>query len=328
VLNRPWPSDLGEDNKVTGADLLDEAVAELYSADPEGFMARRQELAVHAREAGQAPAAKKIAALRKPTRTAWMINQFARSDPDAITRLTDLGTELRTAERAGDGRRLRELSQTRRQLVATLVRRALENAGQAMAPAGMREEITATFAAALADAEVAEQIRQGTLVRAQRRSGFGTAEAPILTVVPPLPESHRTAKPRPKPRPKPKTTTTTATTTAATTAVPTSNPPAAPALAAKDKKAGNRAANKAQEQAAHQQRLVQARAKAEQALADADLAVAAAAQDQRDQEKAIRRLERELATARGHLRAAAVEVRRAEAVQRRARQALGRLPES
>jgi len=313
---------------VTGGDLLGEAVAELYSADPELFMPRRQELAARAREAGQAPVAKQIAALRKPTRTAWIINRFARSDPDAVTRLTELGDELRTVERAGDGSRLRELSQTRRQLVATLVHRALDGAGQAMPAAGLREEITATFAAALADPEVAEQIQLGTLVRAQRRSGFGTADAPTLTIVPPLPGSHRTAKPKPKSKSSARLQSTTGTTgtahVPATAAARDEDVAGRPAQERPGKQAGKRA----REQAAEEQRLAQGRAKAEQALAQAGQAVAAAAQDQRDLEKTIRRLERELATARSHLRAADAEARRAGAAQRRARQALDRFPES
>ncbi|MGH3155917.1 MAG: hypothetical protein ACRDNF_04990, partial [Streptosporangiaceae bacterium] len=168
---------------MTGGDLLDEAVAELYSADPDAFMPRRQELAARARSAGQTSVAKQITALRKPTRSAWLINRLARSDPDATARLTELGGKLRAVERSADGSRLRELSQARRQLVAALVKRALEVSGQATMPAAMREEITATFAAALADPEVAEQIQQGTLVRAVLRAGFGS-DQPTLSVVP------------------------------------------------------------------------------------------------------------------------------------------------
>ncbi len=50
------------------SDLLADAVAELYDADPEDFTQRRQELAAAAREAGQSAAAQQISALRKPTR--------------------------------------------------------------------------------------------------------------------------------------------------------------------------------------------------------------------------------------------------------------------
>ncbi len=170
---------------MTSADLLGEAVEELYSADPEEFTRRRGELAAQARSAGQAAAARKIAGLRKPTRSAWVINQLARSDPEAASSLAALGEELRDAERSGDGSRMRELSQERRQLIASLVRQALAVSGQHAAPAALREEITTTLAAALADPEVAEQIRNATLLRPVQRAGFGSAQAPALALVPP-----------------------------------------------------------------------------------------------------------------------------------------------
>ena len=52
------------------SDLLADAVAELYEADPDGFTERRAELAAAARDAGEPAAAKQIMALRKPTRSA------------------------------------------------------------------------------------------------------------------------------------------------------------------------------------------------------------------------------------------------------------------
>jgi hypothetical protein len=195
VSQRGW---LRQDGDVTGAELLDEAAAELYTADPDGFIARRQELTTRAREAGQAAAARQIAALRKPTRSAWVINRLARSDPGTLTQLTDLGRDLRAAERARDGGAMRELAQRRRQLIASLVQQALAAAGQATAAAAMREELTGTFAAAIADPDVAGQLQQGTLVRAVLRAGFGS-EQPVLSVVPSPADGKRRGKTRAAP---------------------------------------------------------------------------------------------------------------------------------
>ena len=178
---------------MTSDDLLGEAVEELYSADPEEFTRRRGELAARARAAGQAAVARQIAGLRKPMRSAWMINQLVRSDPGIATRLAELGEELRAIERSGDGSRMREASQARRQLIATLVPQALARSGQHPPPAALREEITATFSAALADPEVAEQIQRATLLRPARRAGFGTAQGPALALVPPLPDARPSA---------------------------------------------------------------------------------------------------------------------------------------
>ena len=178
-------------------DLLGEAVEELYSADPEEFTRRRGELAARARAAGQTAVARRIAGLRKPMRSAWMINQLVRSDPGIAARLAQLGEELRAIERSGDGSRMREASQARRQLIATLVPQALARSGQHPPPAALREEITATFSAALADPEVAEQIRRATLLRPARRAGFGTAQGPALALVPPLPSGDTTQARKP-----------------------------------------------------------------------------------------------------------------------------------
>ena len=184
---------LRQDGRVTSDDLLGEAVSELYEADPEEFTRRRGELAAAARSAGQAGVARQIAGLRKPTRSAWMINRLVRADPDAVARLATVGEELRAAEHAGDGARLRESSQARRELIATLVPQALAAAGEHNPPAALREEITATFSAALADPVVAEQIQHATLLRPARRVGFGTAAAPELALVPPPPPDARPA---------------------------------------------------------------------------------------------------------------------------------------
>jgi hypothetical protein len=94
------------------------------------FTERRKVLAAGARAAGQPAAAKEIAGLRKPTRSAWAVNRLVRADPSAAGRLAALGDDLRAAEAALDGPRIRELSQARRELVDALVRQALSMTGE------------------------------------------------------------------------------------------------------------------------------------------------------------------------------------------------------
>ena len=152
-------------------DLLADAKAELYQADPDDFMPRRQELVAAAREAGESAAAKQIAALRKPTRSAWVVNRLVRADPEVTGRLAALAAELRDAGASMDGGRIRELSAARARLVDELTRQALDDLPAP--PAAVREEVTATLDAALADPEVAANL--GTLVRAAQWAGFGLA---------------------------------------------------------------------------------------------------------------------------------------------------------
>ncbi|HEX3307011.1 MAG TPA: hypothetical protein VHS32_12245, partial [Streptosporangiaceae bacterium] len=174
-------------------DLLAEAEAELYTDDPDGFTARRAELAERARDAGESAVAKKITALRKPTRSAWVVNRLVRTDPEVRSRLDSLAADLRDAS---GGSRLRELTTARSSLVDELTRAAL--AGVPAPPAALREEVTATFDAAIADPEVAASL--GTLVRAARYAGFGAfgaapaAAPPRKTKAPAEPAAEREAR--------------------------------------------------------------------------------------------------------------------------------------
>jgi hypothetical protein len=178
-------------------DLLADAVAELYQADPDGFTPRRAELAARAREAGEAAAAKQIAALRKPTRSAWVVNRLVRADPQVAPRLAALSAELHAAEGSADGTRIRELTAARGRLVDELTKQAL--ADLPAPAAALREGVSATLDAALADPEVAARL--GTLVRAERWAGFGLD--PVGPVVPGTPPSDGApAPPVKKPAPE------------------------------------------------------------------------------------------------------------------------------
>jgi hypothetical protein len=170
-------------------DLLAEAVAALYAADPDEFMPHRRQLADAAKAAGDQDAAKQIAGLRKPTRSAWVVNNLVRADPDVTIRLAALSTELRAG--APDAARIRELTTARARLVDELTRQAFTLAGHPSPPAGQREEVSATLDAAIADPGVAGRL--GHLVRAERWAGFGLdPDAP-----PPPPAPAKTKKPAP-----------------------------------------------------------------------------------------------------------------------------------
>lgn len=160
--------------------LVDDAAAELYAGDPDEFTDRRRELAAAAREHGDADAAKQITALRKPTRSAWTLNALARAAADQLAALDDLAAELRGAEQRLDGNAMRELSKRRRELVDDLARRAFRATGQSAPSAAIRDEVNATLQAAVADPDVAEQLRAGRLVRAAKWDGFGSGIAPAL----------------------------------------------------------------------------------------------------------------------------------------------------
>jgi hypothetical protein len=336
---------------MTDADLLAEAAAELYAGDPAAFTERRGALAAQARAAGQAAAAKQITALRKPTYSAWLVNQLVRADPEVASQLSELGGELRSAGAALDGARIRELSQQRRRLVDDLVRQALQLPGAGPPSAAVREDLTATFGAALADPQVAGQLAAGTLVRAVHRADFAPA-GPGLTLVPPLPAGRPSQSGSRTPAPPTERTRTRASgagqAAAAAAAPPRAGqagrdrPPGATAAgrdgprtaAAADRERSRSAAaaerdRQRAERARQRQRAEQERqraiAEAEQAVAEAGQAETAAAAAERDQRAVVRHLEDQLSDARQQLTEARHRARKAADAERAARRALGRL---
>jgi hypothetical protein len=173
-------------------DLADIAV-ELYAVKPDEFIAARDEHVRRARESGRASLAKAVAALRRPNQSAWLINQLARDQAEAVDELFDLGDSLRAAHQHGDGAELQRISAERRKAEAALIRRARALGAQAGidVTADMARETEETLAAALASPEVAEEVRAGRLTKPVAYSGFGT----MLTSVP------APSAPKKKPRP-------------------------------------------------------------------------------------------------------------------------------
>ncbi len=122
-----------------------------------------------------------------------MINQLLRADPGVADQLVELGDELRAAAAALDGTRIRELSQARRRLVDTLIRQTLQQAGEEAPSAALREDLTATFAAAVADPQVARELAAGTLLRPVHRADFSPGLPGLALVPPPAKASGETA---------------------------------------------------------------------------------------------------------------------------------------
>lgn len=165
----------------------------LYGVRPEDFTALRTELVAAAKKRGDAEGAKRIAAARRPTTAAWVVNALVRSDDSARVRLADLSERLRAAHASMDGARIRELSAAQRKLIDELVRVGFGATGLADPSAALRDDVTGTLQAAIADPEIAAQL--GTLAKAERWSGFGEFGAVTAVAV-----ERRTDAPAPKVR--------------------------------------------------------------------------------------------------------------------------------
>lgn len=153
---------------------------ELYGHPPAEFVARRDELVKQARADGDRLLAKQIKALRRPSAGAWYLNASARASLASLRELTNLGQQLRDAQSAGDFAALRELAARRNPVVAAVVRELvaeLARVGTTATPSGL-DEVRGTLASALADPEVADQLRRGRLDRPHNYSGFGELSVP------------------------------------------------------------------------------------------------------------------------------------------------------
>lgn len=178
------------------------AAEELYAGSPDDFVERRTALAAQARASKDRPLVKQILALRRPTRTAWLVNLLARERRADVDALLALGGELEEAQRRRDGAELRRLSAERRQRVDGLARTAVRLGSEHgyPAPDAALQEVSQSLQAAMADRGVADLLRAGRLTTAVSYGGFGPSDlmaalAASMPTAPPEPEDPAPAEP-------------------------------------------------------------------------------------------------------------------------------------
>ncbi len=163
-----------------------EVADELYALSPAEFTAARDERARQVRAAGHRDLAAEIKKLARPTASAWLVNQLARTAADSLSRLFEVGAALQEAQRTLAGDRLRELSAERRQVVADLIPVAAgfaADAGQPASPAVLAE-VRATLEAALADPQAGLAVRSGHLTKALAYAGLGEVDLAAVVALP------------------------------------------------------------------------------------------------------------------------------------------------
>lgn len=175
---------------------MDAARKLLYGGAPEDFVATRHALARQARAAKDRELARRIEGLRKPSRSAWLVNQLARDPQADLGELFSLGPLLAQMHTAGSPEQLRELTILRRRTVAALVARAVDvgrSRGQTVTEP-VRREVETCLEAALSHPEAAKQVLQGCLVKAPTTAAAFPMD---LFEMPPAP-----ATPGPDPTPE------------------------------------------------------------------------------------------------------------------------------
>jgi hypothetical protein len=150
---------------------LERALAELYGASPDDFIATRKRLAAELRQAGAPEAAVDLERRRRPTIAAWAVNQVARREPEAITELFAATTDVAVAQRAtldgsGDTVELRAATRRRQELLSALADAAVDVlTDQAPKPATHFDTIVSTFDAATFDPVAGRALIAGQLTQ-------------------------------------------------------------------------------------------------------------------------------------------------------------------
>ncbi len=168
---------------------------ELYGLPLGEFTTARNDLEKRLRKDGKRDEAAEIKSLRKPTAPAWALNQVAREHPKVVAELVKTGGQVRDAQEkllaGGDRKALDRATSAQREAIRELVRAAVEaaEAGDVGTGAAFEEKVGSTLRAAAADADLAEQLVAGRLVRELEAAGlFGfdaAVTAPARVSAPP-----------------------------------------------------------------------------------------------------------------------------------------------
>lgn len=189
-----------------GVPTLDEIGDEIYLLPPAQFVAARNAHAAALKKAGDRELAAQVTALRRPTTLGWLVNLVALRNPDLVESWFAFGEELRQAQTGLVGGEVRRLATDRRALQTELLRAVAALAAEAGHTGPIpTNEVSTTFTTALADPEVAAQVRAGRVLGAASYAGFGQSPEETWGEAPAPPE-RRPAAPeeeRPAPLPEP-----------------------------------------------------------------------------------------------------------------------------
>jgi hypothetical protein len=163
-----------------------EELDRLYGLPLGEFTSARDRLAAELREQGDRGSTTQLKKLRRPTLSAWAVNQLVRSRPSDIQELLSVGDDVRAAQRAalsGDtAKGMRDITLRRRRVVDRLIDRAevlLVEAGHATGRSTL-DKVGDTLMAATVDEKAAEAVRAGRLARELTApSGFEAAAGQI-----------------------------------------------------------------------------------------------------------------------------------------------------
>ncbi|HKX75121.1 MAG TPA: hypothetical protein VJR05_07010 [Acidimicrobiia bacterium] len=146
----------------------------IYSGPLEDFVKARNDLASRLRQEGEAEEAAAVASLKKPSISAWIVNQLIRRHEVEVRRLIKAGESLEQAQRdTVTGKQRAAFDASRREEAESL--RRLRTAVKQVAPsasAAVAERAVATLRAGAATEEGRQQLRAGRLTEDLEPAGF------------------------------------------------------------------------------------------------------------------------------------------------------------
>lgn len=159
---------------------LERELDELFARPLDEFTAARNELARRLRKAGQADAAKRVQALKKPSVPVWAVNQAARRHPEEVKELVAAGERLRKAQgaafRGGGTEAVREATAAERRAARELTRLVQGLLAEEGRPSTrpVADRVGALLRSAAHDPEAAKLLAAGRLLDELESSGFAT----------------------------------------------------------------------------------------------------------------------------------------------------------
>jgi hypothetical protein len=181
---------------------VDDIGDELYALPPSMFTAARDAAVARARADGDVATARHLAALKRPTYGAFLVNLLALRRPDVVAELIDLGEQIRAAQGTVSAAELRDLTARRRAALSSALAQSRALVAEAGAPppsATQVAEAEATLAAAMADPAAADLVRSGRVVKALSYSGFGDGSGAISALTSRSPARRAPAAPAGQP---------------------------------------------------------------------------------------------------------------------------------
>jgi hypothetical protein len=153
---------------------MDEHLDELYGAPLEQFVSLRNEIARRLRDEGDKDGAAHVSALKKPSVSAWVVNQLSRSHKVELDALIEAGEALEQAQRQslkGEARSAFDAARRRENEAIVSLRQAAVEGASAVS-GGTLERVINTLRAGAASPEGRILLSQGRLTADLESSGF------------------------------------------------------------------------------------------------------------------------------------------------------------